>query len=350
MIVKHSKPTVDALTLKSVYDVLISGDHATEETVSRFEKKLSSFIDQEGGVATNSGTSALHIALLARGIKKGDEVIMPSFVCTALLNAVNYVGARAVLADIGEKTLGIDYKSAARRVTRKTKAVIIPHMFGCPVDVKPFLGLGVCVIEDCAQSLGAKKDGRMTGSKGHASIFSFYATKLISTGHGGMMTTNSKAVLQRARDLLRFDKRKDYKVRFNYNMTDFQAALGISQLDKLNEFIEKRISIAEYYTKRFACLPVKLPAAKDHIYYRYIVRIDKGPSSFIRHFKNKGIEAKMPVFKPLHRYLGLDKKDFPETEKAFKESISIPIYPDMDDSTKEKIADTLIEIFRRRKC
>src|SRR3989338_3385412 len=117
MIVRHSRPTVDAPALKNVYDVLISGDYATGEAVSRFEKKLSSFIGQEGGIATNSGTSALHIALLAFGIKKGDEVIMPSFVCTALLNAVNYVGAKAVLADISGETLGIDYKSSARQVT-----------------------------------------------------------------------------------------------------------------------------------------------------------------------------------------------------------------------------------------
>ena len=346
--IRHSRPSVDRSGAKKVSRVLLSGNHATGETVGEFEKRLSSFVGVRGGVATNSGTSALHATLLALGVKAGDEVIMPSFVCTALINAVNYAGARPVLADVDEDNFNIDYKSVLARLTKKTKAVIIPHMFGLPVDIKPFLGLGIYIIEDCAQSLGAEAGGKKTGSAGHAAIFSFYATKLISTGHGGMLTSNSKTILGRARDLLDFDERKNYKIRFNYHMTDFQAALGISQLDRLKEFIRKRIEKASYYDRRLYELPIKLPAKKTNIYYRYVIRVNKDAGAIISRLKRRGIEAKRPVFKPLHRYFGLEKRSFPAAERVFKEAISLPIYPDLKDSDMQKTADTLINVFDNR--
>ncbi len=345
--ISHSKPTIKKYEIERASKVLMSGNHATGEIVEKFEKKLSSFIGVEGGVATNSGTSALHIALLALGVKSNDEVIMPSFVCTALLNAVNYIGAKPILADIDEDIFSIDYKLVLTKLTKKTKAVIIPHMFGLPVNIKPFLSLGLFIIEDCAQSLGAEINNKKAGSLGHVSIFSFYATKLISTGYGGMLISNSKAVLNRARDLLDFDERDDYKIRFNYNMTDFQAAIGMSQLDRLNDFITKRIQIASYYHKRFNKFPIWLPEKKANIYYRYIVKIDKNADKIIEYLKRRGVEAKKPVFRPLHRYLKLNSSNFPATEKAYIKSVSLPIYPDLNENERKIVADSLIDILNK---
>lgn len=346
--ISHSKPSIKKYEIERTSKVLMSGNHATGEIVEKFEKKLSSFIGVEGGVATNSGTSALHIALLVLGVKPNDEVIIPSFVCTALMNAIGYVGAKPVLADIGEDTFNIDYKSVLAKLTKKTKVVIIPHMFGLPVNVAPFLNSGIYIIEDCAQSLGAAIGRRITGSVGHISIFSFYATKLISTGYGGMLVSNSKTFLNRARDLLDFDERRNCKLRFNYNMTDFQAALGISQLARLKDFIRKRIETASYYDKRFDKLPMKLPIRQRNIYYRYVVRIDKDAVSIISCLKRYGIEAKRPVFKPLHLYLGLERSKFPAAEKVFREAVSLPIYPDLKDGEKRRVADTLITVLDDR--
>lgn len=326
----------------------MSGRHATGETVREFEKRLAAFVKTKGAAAENSGTAALHTALLALGVKEGGEVIMPSFVCTAVLNAVNYTAAKPVIADINEDDFNISYESVSKKITKKTKAIIIPHMFGLPTDIKPFLMLGPPIIEDCAQALGARhRNGRPAGSQGSISIFSFYATKLISTGHGGMLASSSSRLLERARDLLDFDNRKSYKVRFNYKMTDFQAGLGISQLAMLEGFIKRRKAIAAYYDERFKNLPVVLPHGENHIYHRYVVRVNKPAAPFIRMLVKGGIEAKRGVFKPLHRYLGLAASDFPATEKIFKETLSIPIYPALKEKEKKTVADTFIDITGR---
>lgn len=348
--IQHSKPTIDASDLRMMRLPILSGAHASKKIVKEFENRLSAFIGTTGGVATNSGTSALHIALLSLGIKKGDEVIMPSFVCAAVLNAVNYVEATPVLADVDENSFNISYNAMSRKMTRRTKAVIIPYMFGFPLDIRPFLNLGPYIIEDCAQSLGARIGNKKVGSQGHVSIYSFYATKLISTGYGGMLISNSDRILKCARDLVDFDNREDYKTRFNYNMSDFQAALGISQLARLDKFIKTRIAIADYYNKRFDKLPVKLPAKAGNIYYRYVVRMGRDAAGFIASLERRGIEAKRPIFRPLHQYLGLPEADFPAAEKVFKESISLPVYPGLKESEKKKVADIFADIVERQIC
>jgi len=347
--IRHSRPAAGFFETEKISAIFHSGNHATGKWTGRFEKKLSSRIGLRGAVAANSGTSALHIALLSLGIKENDEVIVPSFVCTALLNAVNAAGAEPVPADIEEESFNISYKSALSKITKKTKAVIVPHMFGLTREVKPFLKSGLYVIEDCAQALGGKNGNCPAGGEGHVSVFSFYATKLISTGHGGMLASDSKKILARARDLLNFDERKNYKLRFNYQMSDFQAAFGISQLGRLGEFIRKRLKIASYYDRKLAGFPVKLPPEKGNIFYRYVIRADRGADSLIPFLKKRGIEAKKPVFKPLHRYMGLDKKNFPVTEKLYREALSLPIYPDLKESEMKRTMDVLTNLLSRRK-
>jgi len=269
------------------------------------------------------------MALLALNIKSGDEVIVPSFVCSAVLNAVLYSGARPKLADINPGDFNLSLKDTKDTITGNTKAIILPHMFGKPADAREFLRLGVPLIENCAHSLGARYKGKPTGCFGDISIFSFYATKMIATGYGGMVCPKSPDLFRRIKDLIDVDERDDYKIRFNYRMSDIAASMGMNQLKKLDSFISGRRLIAEFYNKNLKSKNISIPAdtEKNHIYFRYVVRVKDNADRVIAAMNKNGVEAKKPIFKPLHRYLRLDKKRFPVTEAMFNSAISLPIYP-----------------------
>src|SRR5579883_2046260 len=185
----------------------------------------------------------------------GDEVLMPSYTCVAVTNAVRYVGATPALADIDPHTYNLDAGDARRRLTAATRAVIVPHMFGLPADMDPLTEWGIPVIEDCAQTLGATYRGRRVGGFGTVSICSFYATKLLTTGEGGMLLSDSDTLVRRARDLRDYDDRADATLRYNYKMTDFQAALGVSQLGRLPQFLARREALAARYEAALRGLP-----------------------------------------------------------------------------------------------
>lgn len=240
--IPHSKPFLDRDDEIAVLDVLKSGHLVQGEKVAVFEKDVASFIGATDGVALNSGTAALHLSLVALGVGKGDEVVLPSYVCTALLNAVHYVCATPIIADIDPRTFNMDAQDARNKITKRTKAIILPHMFGLPADVDAFLSLGVPVIEDCALSIGSRFNGRMAGSFGVLSVFSFYATKMLATGEGGMVVSERGDLLDRIRDLRDYDETPEYAIRYNYKMTDMQAALGIRQLEKLPVFYPQKES------------------------------------------------------------------------------------------------------------
>lgn len=343
--IEHSRPTIEQSDFAILKNVLHSSHLSENGLVRNFEAKLKNFIGTKFAVATNSGTSALHLTLLGLNISRGSEVILPSYVCSSVLNAIIYTGARPVVRDIESNSFNLSLKDTQRKITKKTRAIILPYMFGAgTTDIDKFLGLDIPIIEDCAQSLGAKTKGKLLGSLGAASIFSFYATKVITTGQGGMILTNSSKIFNKAKDLIEYDERNDYKVRYNYKMTDIQAALGLAQLKRINSFIARRREIARYYNKVLSKYNILLPIEDpDHIYYRYVIRIKTPINKFIQALKRKGIEAKPPVFKPLHRYLGLNKRLFPNTEKIFKTAVSIPIYPSLTDNQIRFIARSVLE-------
>lgn len=341
--ISHSRPTLDQNDFDSVLDVLKSGHLSQGEQVARFEEALSSFVGARNGVAVSSGTAALHLSLLALGVGEGDEVIIPSYVCCALLNAVMYVNAVPVVADIDRFTFNMDADDLKKRVTQKTKAIIVPHMFGLPADIDEILSLGIPVIEDCAQSIGAKYQGRYTGSFGVCSIFSFYATKMLATGEGGMILSDDDRLAGILRDLRDYDEKTGYSVRYNYKMTDIQAALGISQLKKLPSFIQKRKEIAGRYDETLNKISFPVPAAlegRDHIYYRYVLLLDHS-SGFIENMLKMGIECRKPVFKPLHEYLGLS--GYPVTGEVMDRAVSIPVYPLLRDEEVRKIVAGIVD-------
>jgi dTDP-4-amino-4,6-dideoxygalactose transaminase len=340
----HSRPTLGEKDSQAITAVLKRGFISEGEAVERFAFQMAKFLGLRKALATNSGTSALHLALMALGIKKTDEVIMPTYVCTAVLNAVNYMGAKPVICDIDADSFNLDLMAVKKKISRKTALVILPHMFGLPAAVDKFLELGVPIIEDCAQALGASYKGKSIGSFGKVAMCSFYATKVIATGQGGMLLTNSDNIFNRAKDLMDYDERDDYKVRYNYKMTDIQATLGLAQLKSINGFIQRRREIAHYYNNAFSKSDIVIPVKDaDHIYFRYVIRIKTPLIKFIQRLKKKGIEAKLPIFKPLHRYINLEKKMFPRAEAVFKNAVSLPIYPSLHDHQTRFIAKSVLE-------
>ena len=310
----------------------------------KFESTLAEFVGKRHAVLLNSGSSALHLSLLALNVKKGDEVIMPSFVCTALLNAVNYVGAKPVIVDIEKENFNTSTRKAKKAISRKTKAIILPHMFGMPAKIDEFLKLKIPIIEDCAQSIGAELKGKRVGSFGQISVFSFYHSKVISTGEGGAIATNSASIAEKIRDLSDYDQREDYKTRYNYKFNPLLAGLGLSQLKKLPFFVRKRREIAEIYREEFCGLKgmLTLPeeiAGRKHIFSKYVVQA-KGKGEIARKkMLKQGIKCGKGVFKPLHRYLGFSDKKFPNSAFAAEHAVAIPLYP----ALKEKEIDYIIE-------
>jgi len=285
--------------------------------------------------AVSSGTTALQLTLLGLGIGPGDEVIIPSYVCAALWHAVRAAGAEPVLADCTGDTFNICPVDAKERITDRTRAIIVPHLFGQSADLDPLLSFGVPVIEDCAQSLGSLYRSHPTGSFGTAAVFSFYATKMIAAGEGGMVVSRDDRLISLIRDLRDYDEKDDLCLRLNAKLTDLQAALALSQLGKLPDFIARRRVIAGRYDRVLEHCGLTPPCRRDdrdHIFFRYVL-LTEAAEAFMAAMENRGVICRRPVFRPLHRYLG--QTGFPMTDKIWQCAVSLPLYPGL---TEEEIA------------
>jgi dTDP-4-amino-4,6-dideoxygalactose transaminase len=345
-VIPHSRPSLDESDIRAVATAMKSGHLSQGRRVQEFEKRLAGFIGKKNAAATSSGTAALHLALMALDIKERDEVIIPSFVCSALLNAIHYTRATPVLVDIEPLTFNLSADAVKRAVTRKTKAIIVPHLFGCPAQIDRLTKLGIPLIEDCAQAIGATFKGRRVGSIGLLSVFSFYATKVITSGEGGMVLSDSKSLISKIKDLRDYDNKNDYLLRYNYKMNDIQAALGLSQLARLDEFIARRREIATLYFREFKNCHFSLPPWKEeneHIYYRFVVRTEEKASVYLEKLRRKKVQARRPVYIPLHVYMRLS--GFPRTMAAWQKSLSIPLYPSLKDKDIKKIIAVVKDIF-----
>ncbi len=328
--IPHSKPFVGTTEARAAARVISSGQLSQGPQVSLLEKELSTYVGHHYGVAVSSGTAALFCALRALGVGTGDEVVVPTYVCTALLNAVCFCGATPVLADVDPCTGNMGPENVRAVLGRKVKAVVVAHMFGCPAPAAEIERLGIAVIEDCAQCVGATAGGRRVGGMTSASIFSFYSTKVLGAGEGGMVATSDRTIAQRVRDMREYDNRDSYSVRFNLKLSDIHAAVAREQLKKIAAIVRLRRSIAEVYDKAFApllgeeALPPR-PAGSAPMYYRYVVRAGKRRAAIAAALKRAGVECARPVYKPLHRYLG--EEGFSGAERIYREAHSIPIYP-----------------------
>jgi len=343
-VIPHSRPTLGEEEINAVAAVIRSGQIAEGEVVARFEKTFAAKMGVQNAVAVSSGTAALHLALLAMGIGPGHEVIIPSYVCAALLHAVQYVGARPVPAETDPLTYNIDSDDVEKRMTSRTAAIIVPHMFGLAADLDRLLKLNVPIIEDCAQAVGGTYHQKPLGTYGDVAIFSFYATKMLATGEGGMVASKSPEIIARIRDLKAYDGKSADTVRYNYKMTDLQAALGEVQLGRLNEFIRQRRKIARQYIKNLKSLNIRLPVQTDeHIYYRFVVGLDADCDGLIRKLAQEAVGCARPVFLPIHRHL--KQSGYPVTDKIWETSLSIPIYPSLADSEIEQIISGFLGIY-----
>jgi len=284
--------------------------------INEFEEKFSKYCGAKYGIATTSGTTALHLALAAAGIKSGDEVIIPTFTMIATANSVTYTGAKFKLVDSEPEYWNMDVNKIEEKINGKTKAIMVMHTYGHPVDMGPILAIakdhGLFVIEDAAEAHGAEYKGRKVGALGELGAFSFYANKIITTGEGGMVVTNDEELAEKA-SMLRdqaFEKGKRFWHRhlgFNYRMTNLQAAIGAAQFEHIDEFVETRRRNAQYYNSLLSevegvTTPKEAKWAKN-VYWMYTILIEDNfgmsRDDLMLHLEKQGIETRT-TFYPVH--------------------------------------------------
>ncbi len=314
--------------------------------VREFEQKFSSYIGTKYGVALCNGTAALETALFAAGVGKGDEVIMPAFTIISCALAAIRLGAVPVLVDAEPDTWNMDVSRIESRITAKTKAIMPVHIYGHPVDMDPLLAIArkrkLVVIEDAAEAHGAEYKGRKCGSLGNISAWSFYANKIVTTGEGGMVLTSNSKMAKRAasyRNLCFLPKRRFYHTELGYNfrMTNMQAAIGVAQMDRIEEFIRIKRKLGDYYLRKLLKIKgikcqVEKPWAKM-VYWMYCIELEKktglDAAQMMESLGNMGVGTR-PFFLGLHlqpalQALGLFKNEhYPVTERIGKQGLYLP--------------------------
>jgi perosamine synthetase len=372
------RPSVGTEELAAIQQVLESKWLTTGPASRRFERVFAEYIGVKHALAVNSGTAALQLAVSVIGLQPGDEVLLPSFTFTATAEVLTYFGARPVLCDSVVGGFNIDSLDAARRITPRTKAIIPVHIAGEPCDLDAIhalaAGNGLQVIEDAAHTMPATFRGRRIGTCSPLAAFSFYATKNITTGEGGMVVTDSDSYAEKARCLrlhgINGEAWKRYtregtwyyevvNAGFKLNMPDILGALGCAQLSKSDRFFQRRREIAERYCERFARIEeLELPPLAgpgcEHSWHLFILRLRPntlsiGRNEFIQELKNRGIGAAVH-FIPLHLHpyyaqtYGYKPGDFPNAEDAYSRCLSLPIYPDLSDGDVERVIETIEEM------
>jgi dTDP-4-amino-4,6-dideoxygalactose transaminase len=374
----HS-PAIGEDEIQSVIETLKSGWLTTGPKVKRFEEDFAKYLGCKHAVAVNSGTAALHLALDAIGIKEGDEVIVPTMTFAATAEVVLYFKANPVLVDCQPDTLNLDPKKIEGAITSRTRAIIPVHFGGQPCDMDPILELAkhynLKVIEDAAHALPAAYHGEKIGTIGDITCFSFYATKTITTGEGGMATTENPEWANRMRmmslhgiSLDAWDRYTDkgswyYEIihpGYKYNLTDIAAALGIEQLKRCDQFYEARRRIAAQYNEAFAELPeLQIPRCAldvQHAWHLYVIKLELerlriNRSQFIDALKKKGIGTSVH-FIPLHLHpyyrdtFGYKPQDFPNASAVFERIVSLPIYPKMSRTDVLHVIEAVRDILR----
>ena len=354
-----ARPAIGQDEISAVTAVLESGMLASGERVAEFEKKFADYCGTTHAVAINNGTAALHAALLAADIGPGDEVIVPSFTFFATASAVSMTGAKPVFVDVNEQTFGIDPAQVEGSITPKTKAVIGVHLFGQPFDVPGIQQVcesnNLTLIEDAAQAQGAMYNGEKTGGFGQFGCFSFYATKNMTTGEGGMVTTSDKAYNERLRLLINHGQSEKYlhtRLGYNYRMTDVAAAIGLVQLKKLEKFNMRRRKNAEYYDTHLSVKGLITPAVVQgmhHVYHQYVIRLtDEFPmkrTDFVEYLKVKGIGTAVHYPIPIHHqpvYAHANEPDSCPVSTSLASSVlSIPVHPLLDQKELAYICDAI---------
>jgi perosamine synthetase len=351
MNIPHSKPTIGDLEIHTTISVLKSGHLESGEDVAKLENMFCNKFNSNFAIAVSSGFAAIHLSLLSLNIQKDDEVIIPSYTCSALLNPIKLLGAKPVIIDTDENSFNISISGIQERINQHTKAIIVPHIFGFPARIDELANLEIPIIEDCAQAIGGTYKSKMLGSYGDTSIFSFYASKMITSGgDGGMIITNDTIQAERIIDYRYYGHKKLHKYpAYNYRLSNLPAAIATSQLSQLDKFVKRRKEIANIYDKLFSKMPsiyIDFDNKKYACYYRYPVRIDKDIEQIKKQMSSLGIGCGFGVLEGMHQLAELDPLDYKNTEHHLKTILSLPIYPSLSDKQVEYVAETLIKLLK----
>ncbi|MEG2892722.1 MAG: DegT/DnrJ/EryC1/StrS family aminotransferase [Clostridium sp.] len=378
----YALPMIEDKEIEAVVDTLKSNWLSKGPKTIEFEKRFAEYVGAKHAIAMNSCTAALHIALIANGIGEGDEVITTPLTFAASSNTIIHAGAVPVFVDIDEATMCIDPNKIEEKITPKTKAIVPVHYAGQSCDLERIREIAnkhnLLVLEDAAHAVYTTHKGDMIGSKGDTAAFSFYATKNICTGEGGMLTTNSDEVAEKARFMSLHGMSKNAWNRFakggswsyeilypgyKYNMTDMQAALGLCQLDKIQRMQDIRKEYAEMYNEAFSKLEeIIAPSETEgnrHAWHLYVIRVKEDMlnidrNEFIQCLAEENIGTSVhytPVH--LHPYymetFGYKYGDFPVAEKVFEGMLSLPLYPSMSTQDVEDVIDAVTRIVQEHR-
>jgi perosamine synthetase len=357
-----AEPEIGDEELQNVMEAVRSGWVSSKGPfIEEFEKSFSSYIGVKHGVATSNGTTALHLALEALGIGKGDKVLVPSLTFIAVANAVTYTGAEPIFVDSHPEYWCIDPSKIEEKIDSQTKAVIVVHLYGHPCDMSEIMQIaedhGLHILEDCAEAHGAEYKGKKVGTFGIISCFSFYGNKIITTGEGGMCLTNNEELANKMR-ILRDHGMNPYKkywhdiIGFNYRMTNLQAALGVAQLKKINHLITKKRQIAAVYKKFLQNLPAvtsapEMPWARN-VYWLYSVLVKKAFRDEIMEYLGRhGIESR-PFFYPIHILPPYKKSlTLPVAEELSAVGLNLPSGPKLSEDKIQEVVELLSEALER---
>lgn len=370
-----AKPYLGREEETAAVEAIRSGWVSQGPKVKEFEEMFASYVGAKYAIATTSCTTALHSALVVSGIGTGDEVIVPSLSFIATANSVVHAGATPVFADIDPDTCNVTVETIEKVITNKTKAIMPVHQMGLPVDLDPIMDLcekrGLVLIEDAACAIGSEYKGKKIGGHGNIACFSFHPRKIITTGEGGMITTDDPEITERLRrlrhhgmsvsDVERHESKKVViekysEIGYNYRMTDIQAAIGIVQMKRLPEIITRRRELSERYNKALSEIPgIRVPAVPDyafHNYQSYWIEVLDGAGisrdDLMRQFLKSGIATKRGVMAiHLERpYKGF-AASLPATERITKNTIILPLYPSMTREEQDYVIETMREILKK---
>lgn len=356
-----SEPFISQSELDYVTNAVKSGwVSSLGEYINQFENEFAKYCGSKFALTTSNGTTGLHLSLVALNIKEGDEVIIPDFTFVATANAVAYTGAKPVFVDIDQDTLCIDPEAISKAITSLTKAIIPVHIYGHPANMADIMKIAkknnLIVIEDCAEAHGAEIENKKVGNFGNCGVFSFYGNKIITTGEGGMITTNDEEFYLQAKQLRdhAMSSTKRYwhdQIGFNYRITNIQAALGCAQLERIDKFINKRISVFEKYKRELDGINrLKLNYTRSgykNVFWMIRLEIDGYDEDkrnlLMDRLKEKGIDSR-PYFYPISDMPMYNTADTPITHAIFQKGINLPTYYNLSDDNIEYICNTIKKI------
>lgn len=347
-------PSLHGNERQYVNDVLDRGWLTQGKYVAAFEEAFAAYIGTRFAFATSNGTSALHLALLAAGVKTGDEVIVPACTFIATANAVTYCGAKAVIVDVDPATWNLDPAAVEKTITARTVAIIPVHVYGSPAPMTELRRIaewhGLTIIEDAAEALGAEYDGCKAGAMGKAAAFSFYGNKTITTGEGGMVVTDDEHVAERVFSLrgqgqIKGTRYLHSEVGFNYRMTDLQAAVGLAQLEQIGDILARRAMVALRYANALKGVVRFQENDRRTLHGNWAIAalLDRNSSSVMSALARAGIETR-PVFPPLHRQAPyLTPYELPVATLLHDRGLVLPTHAELSESEVAYVCETLKE-------